>query len=643
MSTLDDQAGRGASDDRAATGGAETYAAAAEDARSDEQPCGRCGGAHTARQRCPLDPRAAEWAPTPLPHWASRGVQPEHYHQHFRPATVRPPRAWPARPVGGASNAAVQWFSAVFCTIVLVVCLAVAGTYIARLPVLAHGVGDSLIVIFVAAAVGAVAGALPLYYTARAYAGAAYAALSITLITGGVLLLAAAPIVRQMNVRHLAEYRGFTAFLWFGLIITALGVALAAMCVRWSLGRDARRHLAAWGRLISTAYGVMIGLSGILLLFTLVALIDADSSEFNEPSVIEQALAISAVAIYSLLPGVILTYHGISESMGEGSGEFRIPLAAWLAAAFAAVLIAGQLNMQRDSPTAVPMPPLHVLAAALPGLTFVALAGRGALAGGESVRGLTWRQVTLAAALSMSLATTIALYVEGLGGLVAVLMLLVHNGAFEFAANSSEVFELLDSADFLLTENEQFVAGLIVAAVLAPVSEEFGKSLSVRFLMRATSTRGQCFLLGAAAGAAFGFLEAMLYGVAGIEEDLGDWWQIMLIRGGSTSLHVLCSGLAGIAWWYWSIARQHRPALELFAVSMLIHGAWNAFATVIYSRILVLDTLSNRTLEIVSYAIVAVVSSTMILAIPIIARRLREPPLPGVESTPLAGMQAWLG
>jgi hypothetical protein len=393
-----------------------------------------------------------------------------------------------------------------------------------------------------------------------------------------------------------------------------------------------------------TSYGVLLGLTGMTLLLALSALINADSNEFfDDPSIVEQALALTAVALVSLLPGLLLTYHGISESMGEGSGEFRIPLAAMTAALFAIVMIVGQLNMRRESPTALPMPPLHVLAAALPGLTYLALAGRGSLLRGAPVRGLTWRQVTLSAGLSMSVATSIALYVEGLGAYVSVVLLLVHNGAFELAGNAAGVSDIIADADFILTENEQFAAGLIVAAILAPVSEEFAKSLSVRFTMRPTSTRAQCFLLGAAAGAAFGFLEAMFYGVGGIVDDLGGWWQIMLIRSGSTSLHVICSGMAGVAWWYWSIARRHSPALALFAGAILIHAAWNAFATVIDSRIFGLETLSNRTLEIAAYSVVAVVSSMMILAVPIVARRLRDDPVATVEGTPLAGMTAWLG
>jgi protease prsW family protein len=619
-----------------------------------ETGCQRCGGSHTSRQRCPLDPNPAEWTPTPIPPTLQgmpvpsagplRTAARQPAFQDAR-TTYRTAQRWPSRHVGGAGNAAVQWISAVFCTTLLIVCLSVAGVYIARLPEVAHDVADTLIVIFISAGAGTLFGAVPLYYTARAYSGLAYAALSTALITGGVIMLAAAPVVRQMNVPHVAEYQGFYALLWFGLASTALGLVLAAICVRWSLARDARRRLARWGRLLSTAYGVLLGLSGIVMTLSLFALLDADpNDEFGfEPSVVEQALLLTAVALFSLVPGIILTYHGISESMGEGSAEAMAPVAALMAAGFVIVLILGQLNMRTESPIALLMPPLHAAAAALPGLTFVALAGRGSPFRGAPVRGLTWRQLTLAAGLSMSVATSIALYVEGLGSVVAILLLLVHNGAFEFAANSGEVFDILDAADFLLTENEQFAAGLIIAAVLAPVSEEFGKSLSVRFLMRATSTRAQCFLLGAAAGAAFGFLEAMLYGVSGIEEDLADWWQIMLIRGGSSSLHVICSGLAGIGWWYWSVARRHRPALALFAGAVLIHAGWNAFATVLDSRIFVLDTLSNHTLEVLAYSIVAVISTAMIVAIPLVARRLRDAPPAPIGDTALAGMQAWLG
>jgi hypothetical protein len=134
----------------------------------------------------------------------------------------------------------------------------------------------------------------------------------------------------------------------------------------------------------------------------------------------------------------------------------------------------------------------------------------------------------------------------------------------------------------------------------------------------------------------------MLYGFAAISDDLGFWWAIMLVRGGSSSLHVICTGLAGVGWWYWSRARRHRVAISLFSAAVLIHAGWNAFATVLESRIFGLDTIDNTLLDIAAYGIIAAFSILMIAAIPLVARRLREY-TPTVEGTPLASMAPWLG
>ena len=151
------------------------------------------------------------------------------------------------------------------------------------------------------------------------------------------------------------------------------------------------------------------------------------------------------------------------------------------------------------------------------------------------------------------------------------------------------------------------------------------------------------YFAGAASGAAFGFLEAMTYGLNGIQHSLGDWWQIMLLRGGSTSLHVLCTGLTGVGWWYWTVARRSGVGAGLFGLAVLFHASWNGAFTLLESRILGLDTLSDRALEIVAYVIVGVVSSAFIVAIPVVARRLRDPAPPSAAGTPLAAIAPWLG
>jgi len=97
-----------------------------------------------------------------------------------------------------------------------------------------------------------------------------------------------------------------------------------------------------------------------------------------------------------------------------------------------------------------------------------------------------------------------------------------------------------------------------------------------------------------------------------------------------------------LAWWHWSVARRAAPGWRLFGLAVLLHALWNAFAVTLFSKIFGLETLSDRTIAVIAYSVVAVVSVGFIVAIGVIARRLREAPVGPVEGTPLAGMSPWL-
>ncbi len=632
------------------SGRVETAPAAAE--RVEAAPrtvCERCGGGHTRRQRCPLDPLPVGehrtfgiMARAPAT-WAA---EPHHFDREYR-ALVAHSRAIAAADGGTPAHLAVlAWWGGIVGTIVLLISLTVAGVYISKLTTVDQDVAGGLLAVVISIAVGALIGMNVLWHSARVYAKVVFSLLSIVLMTGGFFMLVIAPVIRQMNTPELAEYQGFSVLIWFGALSTIAGIVLAGACIRWATRPIARRRLARWSRLLGSAYGVMLGISGLFGLIGLFFLINQSGGTDRNGrtfSIVAEAILVTYIAMQAFVPGVLLTYQGISASMGEKSSEYRPPLAALGVAMFGGVLLIGHLNMSSADPIAAPMPELHVLAAALPGITFAAMAARGSLLRGVRVRYLSWRQLTLAIAISMSVATTIAIYVEALGGVGAVMLMLVHNGAFEFARDGHDANTIISHSHTILSRNEQFFAGLIVASLLAPLSEEFGKSLSVRFMLRGTSTRAQAFALGAAAGAGFGFLEAMSYGLAGVSGDLGGWWQIMLLRGGSTSLHVFCTGLTGVAWWYWTVARRKRPALGLFALAVSFHALWNAAFTVIGSRILGLDTLSDRTLEIIAYTIVTIVAGIFIIAIPVVARMLRDRPPATVAGTPMESLAVWLG
>jgi hypothetical protein len=551
----------------------------------------------------------------------------------------------PQDPIGASLLTAGRWIGAMTGSLVLVTCLSVIGVLIGELTKTRGNVGGSLAGIAAALAVGLSMGMLLMYVCQRTYAKMAFALLSLILIAAGILMMAYAPVFKQMNSPSIAEYRAFDDLVGFGAGSLVAGLALGALCMRWATRPHARERLARMSRLLGTAYGIWLGMSGVSLIFTLLTLVNGEQTvdtSGNIHGVVYNAIAITAIAAWAFVPGIILTYQGISESVGEGSSEFRPPIAAFGFAAFGTVLLLGQLNMRSSEPIAAPMPVLHVLAAGLPGLTYAAMAGRGSVLRGMPVRWLTWRQVTLAMAISMGVGTMIALYVEVIGGYVGVVLMLVHTGAFALARDGHDINQIYSNANEWLGPGERLVAGLIVGSICAPLAEEFGKSIGVRLLFRPATTRAHAFQLGACAGAGFGFLEALLYGLSGINDDLDHWWQIMVIRGGSTSLHVLCTGLAGVGWWYWARAGRPRIAAALFALAVLFHALWNAFAEIINSRILGLDAVSDHTLEIVAYTVIAIVSLAFITAIPFVAGALRDDTPAPVEGTPLAAMTPWL-
>ncbi len=325
---------------------------------------------------------------------------------------ARLPSPLPAPRSASLGSTILAWWGAIIGTSILIVCLTVAGVYIAQLTQVEQDARDALLIIGLLVVAGAVFGMLTLWYAARTYAKIVAAILSLTLVTGGLAMLVIAPVIRQMNTPDLAEYRGFNALLVFGIITTALGIVLGALCVRWSMTRNARRRLARWSRLLGSAYGVLLGLSGVGIILAMLSLFNAEATmdvDGTTTSVVEQSIVLAAIAMISLVPGIILTYQGISASMGEGSERFRAPIAAPVVAAFAVVLLAGHLNMRMASPIALPMPFLHVIAAASPGIALACMAARGSPWRGVPVSGLTWRQVLLAAAISKTVATTISL------------------------------------------------------------------------------------------------------------------------------------------------------------------------------------------------------------------------------------------
>ena len=400
-----------------------------------------------------------------------------------------------------------------------------------------------------------------------------------------------------------------------------------------ALGAAAARHpahRAIRARCWASAYGVLLGISG---LFAIVGDVQPDQ---RRGDVHGRAASRASSSRRSRsrrsrcgrsCRACILTYHGISASMGEGSR--RVPAADRADRVRAVRGRAGDRadeHARRTSPIAAPMPLLHVVAAALPGLTFAAMAGRGSVLRGVPVRWVTWRQFTLAIAISMAVAT-MDRHLRGVArrALAASCCLLVHHGAFAHAQNWSGITDRIERRRLHPVEQRAVLRGadhgVGVRAAVGGVREGAERALpaaaddDARAGVHARRRgRGRLRLPGGDA------LRA--------ERHLGQpgrtGGRSCCCAAAARRCTCFCTGLAGLAWWYWTVAKRSRLAAGLFGLAVLFHAAWNAAFTLLESRIFGLDTLSDRTLEVIAYVIVAAASSAFIVAIPIVARRLRE-------------------
>ncbi len=123
---------------------------------------------------------------------------------------------------------------------------------------------------------------------------------------------------------------------------------------------------------------------------------------------------------------------------------------------------------------------------------------------------------------------------------------------------------------------------LLFASVFVPVVEELAKSLAVPIVggLGRRLTRLDGFLLGVAAGAGFAVSEGMLNGALGLVEPSG-WAGTMLTRGGASAMHCLASGLFGLGWQAVISERRFMRGVGLAALSVGLHGLWNAGAVAV--------------------------------------------------------------
>ncbi len=117
-----------------------------------------------------------------------------------------------------------------------------------------------------------------------------------------------------------------------------------------------------------------------------------------------------------------------------------------------------------------------------------------------------------------------------------------------------------------------FILALLFFSGLAPVVEEASKSIAVWTVFDRLDSSAQGFVAGALSGAGFGLLESLL---ASATPDQ-NWAFTLLIRGGSSMMHIMAASLTG-----WGIARFHLtrrvgPLIGAYVAAVVLHSLWNA-------------------------------------------------------------------
>lgn len=471
----------------------------------------------------------------------------------------------------------------------------------------------------------ALLGLLLLWLGQRTVALATLFLLGLAFVPVGIGLLAASPLLRQIDNPDVDPSRAAAAALIAGIAFLVLGLALLALAWLWSRREQPRRVLSRAALWAGTGYGALLLLGGQLT--ALLIFFSQPLARDSEATTLEMAVGLATAAFLMAVPGAALTYHGVSELMGEASGASWLPPALLAVPAFALVVALGGLVMAMEEPLAVAMPPLHLLAAVLPGVALVGLAARGGLGWREPGCRPTWRQVSLAIGVTIALATLLSSLAEAVldGGILVAF--LASKQAFEGAASLDNVADVLEAFDGFLSNREELALALLTVAVVPPLVEEAAKGLGVRLLLSAHSLKRTAFVLGVVAGASFGTVEAVLFGLGGLSDPDTDWWSLMLMRAGSTVSHALGSGLVGLGWYQVLALGRPLTGFLYYVAAVLLHGLWNALVVLVGSRLVIpWEGLSDSDLVLVIYAVMAPVALLFLVVLFVASRRLREPP-----------------
>ena len=293
-------------------------------------------------------------------------------------------------------------------------------------------------------------------------------------------------------------------------------------------------------------------------------------------------------------------------------------------------------------------PPLYLLAIGTPVYFLVRLAS-GGLNGGSRQR--MWGVISTSIALgtTLSIITEMMLVIVGLvlvAGYVGLHpeLLAAIKQITDQIKNASSIDAVLNVVGPWLNNPLVFLLALLFFSGFTPVIEETAKSIAVWTVFDHLDSPAQGFIIGALSGAGFGLFESLL---ASATPDSG-WGATLMIRGGSTMMHIMTASLTG-----WGIAalragrtrgRRAMRILPPYALAISLHSLWNAsvimitFGSLRISPNMDAPDLVGKVLIFSGVSVLVILCLAIPLALGMINKRLRTAtliiPTPLVENLP---------
>lgn len=334
-------------------------------------------------------------------------------------------------------------------------------------------------------------------------------------------------------------------------------------------------------------------------------------------------LSLFSLVVAGMGLGLPLVWQALAGLSGWPSRRFALR-PVWglgLVVLYLIALACGQAVLSLNLAPALTLPPLHVMALALPPLLlFWGTAAR------VNEPHYTWREMwaglgSAFGSLGLAFLVEVSLLLTGILAMATVIAatpnLAERLSHLRPPLDDPAVSELVSS---MLRQPAIILMLLVGVSVAVPLVEEALKSLvpalvGVWYKQSVT----QLFLWGVAGGAGFAVVEGMLN--ASLSTDA--WVTVALLRIGSSAMHCLTAGLTGWGWGKVWTQRKWLHLLAAYILAVMIHGAWNAISAgmAVVNSALDPGTLQNA-LMAVAIALLALLTMGMITALMTLAKRL---------------------